>query len=311
MRAHRTRRALQAQADGWRGTRPLVVLLTGVVVAAGALTACGSSGKAVSGDSSTTSADPLAKYQKNGVTLAISNFPPYSKPDPSGTPSGYAPEVALAILKKLHITKVKTRTAQFDAMIPGLQAGQWDMVAGGLTQTPERCQQVLFANPDWVTPTGLLVKEGNPKGVTTATDLVGRDAKAAVPPGTAEMSYVTKAKVAKSQIVSVPDLQAGIAALKAGRADVAFADVESLKTMAPAGFEAIKDSKRPAIGTGYAFKPSDKAFRDAFDRGLAQAVADGTIARIAKKTKMYGIDPAVIARTTRKDLNPGTPACLR
>lgn len=286
--------------------RALVSLMAGVLMIAG-LAACGSDDSSTA----TSASDPLAGYRENGVTIAISNAAPYSQPGADGQPSGYGPEVAAAVLKRMGITDITTRTAQFDAMIPGLQAGQWDMVAGGLVQNPERCEQVLFSNPDYVTETAVMVKAGNPEGITTAADMIGKDVKAAEPPGTAEMIYLDNAGVDASQIVTVPDIQAAAAALKAGRADVVFADVPSLKAHVPDGFEVIKDTGRADVGTGFAFKADDAAFRDAFEAALAEVVADGTVEQIARRTEMPDVDPAVIAATTREDLNPDVPACLR
>lgn len=62
----------------------------------------------------------------------------------------------------------------FDGIIPAIQARKFDLVMSAMTDTKER-QGVLDFVDYSVSGSGILVAKGNPHGITTLTDLCGRD----------------------------------------------------------------------------------------------------------------------------------------
>ncbi|MES0885434.1 transporter substrate-binding domain-containing protein, partial [Roseibium sp. SCP14] len=70
-----------------------------------------------------------------------------------------------AVLNELGIQNVEAVVVDYGAMIPGLLAGRFDMVAAGLYIKPERCQAVVFSEPDVCDAEAFAVKAGNPKGL--------------------------------------------------------------------------------------------------------------------------------------------------
>src|SRR5947209_7085329 len=134
--------------------------LTGVaaVLGTGLLEACGGSS---SGEST------LDKAKKAGIIrVGFANEAPYGFAEASGKLSGEAPTVAGEIMKELGVSNLEGVLTEFGALIPGLLANRFDMIAAGMFITPQRCQQVLFSNPDYVATEALAVKSGNPEHIT-------------------------------------------------------------------------------------------------------------------------------------------------
>src|SRR5690606_6183890 len=110
-------------------------------------------------------ADMAARFPNGTVTIGIHNRAPWGFRTAEGDVSGYHPDLVRAVFSSLGIDKVDFVAAEFGALIPGLQAKRFDMIASGLAITPERCEQVLFSEPDLTIVDGLLIKQGNPEGI--------------------------------------------------------------------------------------------------------------------------------------------------
>ena len=74
----------------------------------------------------------LEKAKRDGyVRVGFANEAPYGFATPDGKLTGESPEVVKAILKKLGINQVDGVLTEFGSLIPGLQAGRFDMIAAG------------------------------------------------------------------------------------------------------------------------------------------------------------------------------------
>ncbi len=112
--------------------------------------------------------DTLARLKEQGYArVAIANEPPWTAVNSDGTVTGAAPEVARAVMAKLGVPELVATVSEYGAMIPGLQAGRFDVVTAGLFIKPERCAAVIFSQPDLCDAEAFAVKKGNPTGVTT------------------------------------------------------------------------------------------------------------------------------------------------
>ena len=78
--------------------------------------------------------------------------PPFNFIDKDGHVAGFDVDIARALC-----TAMKTRcdivTQNWDAIIPGLQAGEYDAIISSLSITPQRSQQIAFTDPYYDTPT--------------------------------------------------------------------------------------------------------------------------------------------------------------
>jgi ABC-type amino acid transport substrate-binding protein len=78
-----------------------------------------------------------------GMTL---QFKPEMYLDASNNPAGYDVELVNMLAKDLAVD-IKIENQEFDALVPGLLAGKWDMISVGLVPRPPRLLQMYFTDP--------------------------------------------------------------------------------------------------------------------------------------------------------------------
>lgn len=246
--------------------------------------------------------------QQGFCRIAIANDPPFTEVKPDGTVTGVAPEVARAVLKKLGVGEVVGTVSTYGAMIPGLQARRFDVIASGLFMRPERCQAVLFSEPDVCDTNAFAVKNGNPLGLKGYADIAAnKQAKLGVCAGCAAEKEARTAGVTEGQIVAVPEFQSGIKLLQAGRidayimADSAIRDL--LRKANDPGLAMVTPIADAAIKcAAVAFRKQDRALRDAYDGALREVKASGEFAKILGQ---FGFSADLVTRMTREQLCGG------
>jgi polar amino acid transport system substrate-binding protein len=234
--------------------------------------------------------------------VAIAQVPPYAYLTPGGQPSGYLSDVSSAVMKILGVPKLDATVTTFDAMIPGLLAQQYDFVSGGLDITSARCQVVIFSEPVTVQHDAVYVRAGNPEHLTGYASIAhDPSVTAAVLAGSQQEAYALKVGVKQSQLVTVPDVQSGIAAVTGGRADTFIVGQFSVPASERQGIDMVVDMTSPLAGVGIAFRKSDSALRDAFNGALDKLRANGTLQRLYAK---YGFPnwPVLAATTKASDI---------
>lgn len=271
----------------------------------GLLAGCGSS----SSGKSSGSADLLATGKKRGyLRVAIANGPPYTKVNPDGTVTGCAPDVFLAVIKKMGVPKIQGIVTPYDSMIPGLQANRWDAITAGLFMKSSRCSQVRYAEPVIVSTESFGVPKGNPKHILRIADVLANPKlKIGVLAGAFEYGILTTAKVPSSQIVKIQDSQSGISAVENGRVDAYLLPTLSLQALQKTSknFDitpVISDA--PRTGSSAAFRQSDKSFVTAYNTQLAALKAGPEFAKILSK---WGFEATAAKGVTTASLckNPG------
>ncbi len=156
-----------------------------------------------------TSASALTveEAKKQGfIRAATANEVPYSLyMQPDGTSAGIGPDVANAVLKSMGIERSIGPSTPFGTLIPGLKARRFDFAAAEQNISPERCKQVAFTEPNSSYGEGLLVKKGNPKGLTTYGDIAKDPSlKVAVVSGANNVDFLRAVGVKDEQIVFIP-----------------------------------------------------------------------------------------------------------
>lgn len=283
-------------------------LLAGVA-AAGALGAAGCSRVATA--STTSGGDLLDRLKAQGVVrLGIAGEIPFGYIDKDGQLTGEAPKLAEAIFKRLGVDKVQPVPTEFGSLIPGLNSQQFDVVAAGMYVTPERCAQVIFADPDYQVLDAFVVRKGNPKGLHTYKDVVAKKARFATGTGYAQIQHAVDAGYKQSDILIVPDQVAGLNAVEAGRVDV-FAGTalttravvkKSAKAESTTPFAPLLDGKPRIDGGAFAFRPTETKLRDAFNVELHKLKKSGELFRILRP---FGFSRAEMTDLTAKELCGG------
>ncbi len=260
------------------------------------------------GNAGTANAGTLEDLKEQKFArIAIANEPPWTEVKADGTVTGAAPEVARAVLKKLGVEDIVASISEYGAMIPGLQAHRFDMVAAGLFIKAERCAAVSFSEPDLCDAEAFMVKKGNPKKTQSFDDIAKSDAKVGVVGGGTEEKLALGAGVPRDRVIVVPDPQSGTKMLQDGRIDVYALPVLSLSDLMSKAKDSSLELYAPVKGTpifcaGVAFRKKDTALRDAYDVVLAEMKKSGEFAKIVEP---FGYSAEAASMTTREKLCGG------
>lgn len=237
----------------------------------------------------------LERAQRTGeVFVGFANETPYAYATPDGKLTGEAVEVARAVLARLGIHQMHGVLTEFGSLIPGLMAGRFDIITAGMFITPQRCQQVAFANPEYSIGGALAVRAGNPLNLHSYEDIANNpQARVAVMAGAVEYNYLKDSGVSDSQIVIVPDQPSAVAALQAGRVDSITMTGPALQAVLDAAgdpnLERVMDFVDTVIDgrstRGYgaaAFRKEDADFVEAFNRELEALKESGELLEILR-----------------------------
>jgi polar amino acid transport system substrate-binding protein len=293
--------------------RRTAVVSLAAVAGPGLVAACSSSGGAGTG---TSAGGSLAAWRKQGyVRVGFANEAPYGFANANGDLTGEAPAVARAIMKKLGVGSIQGVLTEFGSLIPGLVANRFDMIAAGMFITPQRCQQILFSNPDYVAAEGLAVPKGNPHHLTDYASVAKTGVRLGVETGAVEGGYAKDAGVKASQIQEFPDGPTGMQALKSGRIDAFSLTAISLEYLVGTGsygsldvVSFIPTDKGQPIktGGGYGFRKSDQAVVSQFNQQLAAMQKSGELARLVKPFGFSGPTLSAAVGLTAKELCSAT-----
>jgi polar amino acid transport system substrate-binding protein len=111
---------------------------------------------------------------RSGKLVAATNatLPPVQYIDEKGNLQGMRIELGNEIAKRLGL-EINWVNIQFDAQIPGLQGGRWDLIVTGLFFTPERAK-LMYLIPYELQAISISVTKGNAKKLMQPADLAGR-----------------------------------------------------------------------------------------------------------------------------------------
>jgi polar amino acid transport system substrate-binding protein len=292
----------------------ILAVLALVVAACGTDDGDGGGDGTTPGDGTDTTApadgggDLAELFPDGSVTIGIANEIPYGYEDESGEATGEAPEVAKAILAELGITEVDATVVDFGSLIPGLQAGEYDMIAAGMFITAERAQEIIFSDPDYCGATAFAVPEGNPDGLTDFQSVVDAGIDLGVLSGAVEEGYALDSGVPDGNVIRFGETAQAFDALAGGRIDaVALTDVTVATQVA--GLEGFESSEpfipvvngEEQLGCG-GFGFVEQEFRDIFNAKLKEFQDEGQILPLVEE---FGFSEASVekaAELTVEDL---------
>jgi polar amino acid transport system substrate-binding protein len=222
----------------------------------------------------------LAEIQESGtIRIAVANEIPYGYVDPTGAAKGAGPDVAAHIMEQLGVENIEWITTDFSGLIPGLQADRFDMVAAEMAVLPQRCEKVLFSEPNSSYGEGLLVKAGNPMDIHAYTDFAdNKDLKIAIMAGADQLEMMQALGVDESQMVTLSSNSDAISSVSTGRSDAYAATSltagnlasKSDKVESVSGFEDPVIEGEPVRSWGaFVFPQGAEDLRDAVNKELA------------------------------------------
>jgi polar amino acid transport system substrate-binding protein len=231
---------------------------------------------------------PATVKKKGTLTVAAdASYAPNEFIGPDGhTVVGMDPDLVKALVGVMGL-KAKIVNVTFDAIIPGMAAGKYDMGASSFTDTKEREKTVDFVTYLSVGEAFLTNAKSATK-VSKLSDLCGH--KVAVEKGTTELHDATKqnkkcraAGKPAIKLMVFPDQNGANLALKSGRADVDFADSPIIAYQVRKLGVSVRSG--PTFGTapyGLALRKGNGMAKPVLD-ALKVLMANGTYTSILKK----------------------------
>lgn len=218
--------------------------------------------------------------------------------------TGLDHDLVVAIAARLGIA-AEFQQQPFDGLVPGLQAGKYDAIVGGITDNFERQQTATFVDYS-ASGTGIAVAAGNPEGIATLADLCGTSVaaqKASKQVGLLEDFSAEECSGDDIEVTEYPQNTDAVQALLAGKADAIAAtrvnlleDAEKLTGKV----EVVDDPEAPngyqASPNGIGFVKDDAELAEAFRAALQSLMDDGTYEKVLAKygQEAIGIDEATI-----------------
>jgi len=259
------------------------------LAAAIAITAC---------STTLVSAETLTERLANGekLRLGFGTAVPWAYAGDNGEALGFVNAIALTVLEEMGIEEHETKVFEWSGLIPGINANRSDMITGGMYILKSRCENINFSDPIGVFGDAMLVPKGNPMNIHNYQDVIDTGAKLVTGTGFNTVEAAKKYGVPDSQMLLVEGEVGILAAMKAGRADVAvetFFGAKEHENKTNGQFE-VTDPKRMPKETlnvvGIGFRKSDEEFRQAFNAALAKVMANPET--MLERAGVYGYDRA-------------------
>lgn len=219
-----------------------------------------------------------ANTQETLTMATNAEFPPYEYKEGDKV-VGIDAEVAQAIADKLGM-KLEIVDTKFDAIIPGVQSGKYDMGMAGMTVTPDREQSVAFSDSYATGIQSIIVKQGS---AIKSVDDLSEKTKIGVQLGTTGDIYA-KDDFGDEAVQEYDKGADAVQALIAGKIDCVIIDNEPAKSFVAAN-EGLEILKTSYAEEDYAicFKKDNTELQKKVNDALKELIADGTLQKIVNK----------------------------
>ncbi|WP_070106643.1 transporter substrate-binding domain-containing protein [Burkholderia plantarii] len=249
------------------------------------------------------------------VTIALDgSYAPWNLTLPGGKLGGFEPELVANLCAHAHL-QCNLVTQDWDGMIPGLQAGKFDVLMDAISITPDREKILALSQPYASTPatfavadTKILPKsspavgavrlDNDARSTSPAIEMLRKALKGktiGLQSGTIYTAFVNNnfKDVASVRVYkSAPERDLDLAN---GRIDASFDDITYYTANAdkshvvPAGPVIAGPVWGP--GEGLAFRKTDTDLKAKFDAAITAAKADGTIKKLSMKWFKTDVTP--------------------
>ena len=248
--------------------KKMIALLLAALMICAMFTGCGEKG--------TT----LKSVQKAGkLTIATSpDFPPFESLGDNNEVVGIEIDVLNLICEQLGVT-LEINQMDFDSVLPGVQAGKFDVGVSGISVTEKRQKNVLFTDPYCLAAQAIVVTEGS--SITCKADLEGK--KVSVQTGTTAEEYCMDNGY---EVLSFTANNDAAAALTTGKVDAWVVDNEVAVALAAQQGLTVLDEAMTSEPYAFAFAKGSDELVSSFNASLKKLMDDGSIQEIFDK---YGV----------------------
>lgn len=211
---------------------------------------------------------------------------------PDNSVTGESPEVAREVVRRLGLGQITWVQTDFDRLIPDLEAGRFDVIAAGMFITAERAGRVSFSQPTFHVKQGLLVRAGNPIGLSSYAQAARMPSvRIAVLDGSVEERILQQSGISAERLIRTPDIATGWVAVETDLADGLALSAPTLRWIIeherPTTLEMVEPFIQPepalTVGLGYggfAFRKEDRQLRAAWDTAMRPLIGSPEHLRI-------------------------------
>jgi len=226
--------------------------------------------------------NPLNLIEPGVISVgSMGDEKPYAFTDEKGEFTGFDIELFLDVARRIGFdAKHVTFTGQdFSALMPSVANGRFDVAAAAIGTTDARKKTVDFS--DGYLAGYLSVLAADP-ALSSESALVGK--RMGVVQGTLQEAFAMK-HFPKTDLVRFPDSNSGISGLNNGSVDAFFTDDEAAKQYAQRYSNLKITANYPSFDApaGFVVKKGNDALREALNKGLHEAMQDGTWKRLHEK----------------------------
>ncbi|MBL4627787.1 MAG: transporter substrate-binding domain-containing protein [Roseicyclus sp.] len=219
------------------------------------------------------------------VVVTENAYPPLQFIDPvSGLAIGWEYDALEILAERLNFTPV-IQNISWDAMIPAVADGQYDMGMTGITIREDRAEQVDFSAPYMVSQMRMLVAAGETRFTDAESFAADEDLLIGTQAGTTPFYVgvydVLDGDEANARLVLLETIPGAIQALLTGDVDTVLADSAGGQGYVNANPDRLQ-MLGEALGTeefGFIF-PNESPLVAAIDAGLESMREDGTLAEL-------------------------------
>lgn len=251
--------------------KKVLALISAAILSVACLAACGSSSSA----NTSSAADSSAKETLTMVTNA--EFPPYEYYEGDNV-VGIDAEIAQLIADKLGM-ELEIVDVAFESIVPGVQAGKYDMGMAGMTVNEERLESVNFSSSYATGVQVVIVKEDGP--IASLDDISGK--MIGVQTNTTGDIYAS-GDYGDEYVTRYDNGALAVEGLKSGKVDCVIIDNEPAKAYVAAN-EGLKilDTEYTVEDYAICFAKENTELQEKVNGALEALIADGSVQKIIDK----------------------------
>ena len=208
------------------------------------------------------------------------NQPPFTMKAKNGELIGYEVDLANALAKNMGV-KLKLVEMPFSDLLGALKGGKIDAVMSGMTMTPERNLEVLFAGPYLLSGKSILTKSKLIEEISAANEKKYRIVSLR---GSTSVEFV-KNYMPKHELLLVDNYNDGVAMVLNDKADAMVADkpICVITIMKNQGKDLVTSDKPLTIEPiGMALPPDDPQFLNLVENYISSLQLSGTLPLLEK-----------------------------
>ncbi len=208
------------------------------------------------------------------------DFPPFSFFDQNGTIIGFDIDLIKEVFSRLN-REYRIENMPFETLLPQMQFGALDIIAAGMSPTPERAQRIFFSDPYLSADPLTIIKKVDNKKIESVNDLIGK--QVAVNQGyVADMQL---SKIKGIRLLKLPSIQDGLLALNHDKVDAFVTGARTIKPLLQIvghAFEFIPINELTET-TAFGVAKKRASLVPQINDALRQLQADGTLEKLKQK----------------------------